>query len=156
MWSAVFPIKYFSLPVLLSKLLGVMVGFSKRGTERLFTLLTYSDSTDLHSKAKEATTQISWVSGYETALHRGPRRHCAEWLVTTWIFLTHSPITVLLQWVVVSLPQAAHKSEFHWLPQRNRRMMALCNFKAANEFSGGDLMLTLCPYAHLDEADEHE
>lgn len=112
--------------MLLLKLLSVTESCLERGAERLFTLVNWSDSTDLHSKAKEAATdQLSQWLWDSFAL--GPRRHCAEWLVTTWIYLTHSPITVLLQQVAVSLPRAAHKSEFHWPPQRNIRMTAVCN-----------------------------
>lgn len=148
--------QYFSnisaLTCFLSELLDATSGYLERKRVGELSTPTITPLTSTEEPRKLLAGQ--W-SGWEIALHLG-QGDAAEWLVTTWIYLTHSPITVLLPQVLVSLPQAAHQPEFHWLPQRNIGMMALCSL--------GLLMNSLvwisrslsCPYGHLDEADQRE
>lgn len=114
------------------------MGYLKRKSERCFALLTYKISSDLHWKAKNYYRLVKCLR-YRFA--SGPRQQCAEWLVTTWIYLTRSPITVLLPQVMVSLPQGTPTVWTALVTSKKPMDGGTVHFRTTNEFSGVDLTL---------------
>lgn len=69
----------------------------------------------------------------------GPRQQCAECLVTTWIYLTRSPITVLQPQVMVSLPQATPTVWIALVTSMKPMDGGTVHFRTTNETSGVNL-----------------